>query len=109
MARLSANHCYHSSVSQIEQVIIVIPATFAPANHNLVFFLLLALVLGNSVQKLLELFLGHLLTDLAGLRQHHEPVFDVNRTRFLDHADTAEAIGSGRVEDLTHDGGTAVS
>jgi hypothetical protein len=72
---------------QIQQIIIIIPTTFPPADNNLAFLLGLALVLRNRIQQVFELLLGNLLTELTSLCEHDEPALDIGGARFLDEAD----------------------
>lgn len=70
--------------------------------------LILALVLGHGVQQLLELLLGNLLAQLAGLGEHDETGLDVSSAGFLDKADATQTIGGFGLEDLVQNSGAAV-
>jgi hypothetical protein len=89
--------------SQIQQVIIIVPSSFPTVDHNLVFLLVLALVLGNSVQELFKLVLGDLLAQLARLGQHDQAVFDIRGPGFLHKANAAQTVGGFGLEDLVQD------
>ncbi len=85
--------------SQVQQVIIIIIPPLPPRHDNL----LLLLIVRHGVEQLLELVLGHLLAQLARLRQHDEPVLDVGRALLLDQADAPQPVGRLGLEDLVED------
>lgn len=47
--------------SKIQQIILIIPPPLATIDHDLMLLLLLALVLGNRIQKIFQLVLGDFL------------------------------------------------
>lgn len=90
-------HC--TTDSNIKQIIVIVSPTLSPAHDNL----LLLLLVGHGVEELLELLLGHLLPQLARLRQHDQPVFHLDRARLLDHPDAAQSVHGLGVQDLVQD------
>lgn len=61
------------------------------------------LVIRHRRQEFLELFLGHLLPQLAGLCQCNQTVLDIGCALFLDETDASEAVRSFGVQDLVED------
>ena len=100
-------HEFNTNPLQIQQIIIIIPTTFPPADDNFAFLLSLALVLRNCIQQILELLLGDLLAELACLCEHNQSALDIGSARFLDEADAVETVDGFGFENLVEDGGTA--
>lgn len=96
-------HEFNTNPLQIQQIIIIIPTTFPPADNNLALLLSLALVLRNCIQQVLELLLSDLLAELACLCEHDEPALDIGGARFLDEADAVETVDGFGFEDLVED------
>jgi len=94
----------HSSniLHKLFQLLIVIIPTASPPIHNNLLLLLLIL-LCDRAQNPLELLLADLLPDLAGAREHNEPVFYIGGARLFYETYAAEAIGCIGCEDLGKD------
>lgn len=93
--------------SYIQQVIVIIPPAFAftTIDHDLVLLLVLALVLRNRIQQILQLVLRDFLAELARLGEHDQTILDIHGPGLFDEANPAEAIGGGWIKDLVQDGG----
>lgn len=98
-SRLFVQHIHHAS--QVLQVIVVIPDLAARDGD----FLLALCILRHRAQKILELFLRDFGPQLAGPRQHDQPVLHVRGAGFLYQADAPESFGGFGRENLGEDGG----
>lgn len=90
------------SQSKIKQIVVVVGPALSPADDDL----LLLLLVGHGVEELLELLLGHFLSQLARLRQHDQSVLHLGRARFLDHPDATQSVHGLGVQDLVQDAGS---
>lgn len=105
-------HCFLNIIKtksslQIQQIILILPTALSPINHKLMLLLILALILRNRIKQILQLVLRDLLAQLARLRKHDEPVFNIKGARFLDEADAVETVDGFGFEDLANDGRAA--
>ena len=105
---MPAQHLWHSNqahisilVQQVIQIIIV-PAALPPVHSDL---LRLLLLLAHSFQNGLELSFVDLLAQLAAASKHDQAALDIFCARGLDEANTANAVGGFRLEDLGEDRG----
>ena len=85
--------------SKIQQIIVVVPATFSPADDDL----LLLFVLGDRVQNILQLSLCDLLSQLAAPRQHNETILDISGSALFDQANASKSVCCFGIEDLGED------
>lgn len=94
------------SVSEIIQVII--PRVLPPRDHHPTAHIILTLILREAAQQILELILRDLAAQLAGPRQHDQPILYIGRPRLLHQPYPTQSVGGFGFQDLGENVGARI-